>query len=406
MSDSPHTAAGTAAWKWTPRVKSTVWRYIRIPFVFGADLFGWLRMLARHRFAVQWLFWPTALLVTLAATIHTALRFVQAIFYGARVARTPVPPAPVFVIGHWRCGTTLLHELLALDNRFTAPTTYECFNPTHFLLTEWVTTRILPLPVSTRGAIDGMKAGWKHPQEDEFALCNLGAVSPMEGFVFPRDAGAFARNCLPGNLSDVELARWKRLYLRFVKQVAFRRPGRRIVSKCPVHTFRVPLLLELFPDARFVHIVRDPFEVFPSMARLVRALQLTQGLQRPRIDAAFYENIFERFTLLHKTLDAARPLVPPGQFFEVRYEDLVREPVATVKAIYDHLGLGGFEQMLPALERDLAARSGYKAHSYNLPAEVLDEIERRWGAQIRTHGYERPAPASAAGCGSREEESR
>src|SRR5579883_929094 len=80
----------------------------------GSDYFAWLRLLARNRFAVEPPYWYIAAVVSVSTFAHTALRWVQHGLYGDRVAWTEVPNAPLFVIGHWRTGTTLLHELLIL----------------------------------------------------------------------------------------------------------------------------------------------------------------------------------------------------------------------------------------------------------------------------------------------------
>src|SRR5947209_14240543 len=76
----------------------------------GFDAFAWLRLLARNRFAVHRSRWHVVLIVTAASLVNTALRFVQQLAYGRRIAATPRPDAPLFVLGHWRTGTTLLHE--------------------------------------------------------------------------------------------------------------------------------------------------------------------------------------------------------------------------------------------------------------------------------------------------------
>src|SRR5581483_387542 len=102
----------------------------------GCDFLTWMRMLVRNRFAVHWSYSYIALIITVVSLLHTILRLVQTVVYGRRVARTPIRETPLFIIGHWRTGTTLLHELLILDERHTYSTTYECFDPNHFLLTE------------------------------------------------------------------------------------------------------------------------------------------------------------------------------------------------------------------------------------------------------------------------------
>ena len=91
---------------------------------------------------------------------------------GRRIAQQPIKDAPIFIIGHWRSGTTLLHELMSLDERFTFPTTYECFVPNHFLISAWFDAWLKCLLPKQR-PMDNMALGWDRPQEDEFALCNM-----------------------------------------------------------------------------------------------------------------------------------------------------------------------------------------------------------------------------------------
>src|SRR5438477_476776 len=100
--------------EWAPRI----WE--------GCDFFGWMRLLVRNRFRVEWRYWYIACIVTLVSLIHTLLRWVQEAQLGRRIAKTSIREAPIFIIGHWRTGTTLLHELLILDERHTYANTYQC----------------------------------------------------------------------------------------------------------------------------------------------------------------------------------------------------------------------------------------------------------------------------------------
>src|SRR5205085_7692779 len=152
--------------EWAPRI----WE--------GCDLFAWLLLLLRNRLAVHPSYWYIAVIITVVSFFHTLLRFLQDAWFGERVARTPLREAPLFIIGHWRTGTTLLHEFLILDDRHTYPNTYQCLEPNHFLLTEQLFTRWLPFLMPSHRPMDNMRAGWDRPQEDEFALCMLGQPSP------------------------------------------------------------------------------------------------------------------------------------------------------------------------------------------------------------------------------------
>ncbi len=357
----------------------------------GCDFFAWARLLIRNRFAVHWGCLYVAVIVTVVSIFHTLLRWLQRSWYGSRIEQTPIREAPLFIIGHWRTGTTLVHELLILDDRHTYPTTYECLEPNHFLLTEGLVKRTLTFLLPSRRPMDNMAAGWDRPQEDEFALCMIGQPSPYLTIAFPnrppQDQEAFTLERLPPRRREA----WKRAFLLFLKQLTFKGP-RRLVLKSPTHSCRIPVLLELFPDARFVHIVRDPYVLFPSTVNLWKSLYETHALQKPHF-RGLEEYVFSTFTMLYEKLEEGKRLVPPGHFHEMRYEDLVRDPAGEMRKLYDVLGLGGFDAMLPKIERYFEANKGYRTNRYpDLGEGQRAEIARRWGGVIARYGYAAPAP--------------
>jgi hypothetical protein len=245
--------------------------------------------------------------------------------------------------------------------------------------------------------MDNMAAGWDRPQEDEFALTMLGAPSPYLTIAFPNhppvDQDAFDLE----SLSPQARRLWKRTFLRFLRRLTLRNP-KRLILKSPTHTFRIRTLLELFPEARFVHIVRDPYVVFPSTINLWKSLYRMHGLQTPTF-VGLNEYVFQTFSEMYAKLEATRSLVAPSRFYEVRYEDLVRDPVGEMQLLYDHLELGGFANVKPKLEAYLARVAGYQTNHYELSPELRDEISRRWGKVIRQYGYaptpKTPIPISA-----------
>jgi hypothetical protein len=378
---SPTQAPPAKPRDWAPRI----WE--------GCHFVPWMRLLFRNRFAVHWSCSYIAVIVTAVSFVHMLLRWVEQLWFGRAIARTPIRDAPIFIIGHWRSGTTLLHELLILDERHTYPTTYECLEPNHFLLTEGLVTRWLSFLMPSRRPMDNMKAGWDRPQEDEFALCMLGAHSPYLSIAFP--------NRPPLDLEYLEMKdvpprgreRWKKIFFGFLQRLTFKTP-KRLVLKSPPHTCRIPVLLELFPDARFVHIVRDPYVVYPSTVNLWKSLSRAHGFQRPTF-AGLDEQVFQNFVRMYERLEETRNLAAPERFHELRYEELVRDPVGQMRTLYERLGLGEFDKVLPRLEEYLASVAGYETNRYQLTPEQRAEIGRRWGDVIRRYGYENEELPSA-----------
>lgn len=348
----------------------------------------WLRLLVRNRFAVERPFIPTALANTVLSLLFSTLGVVQQMRYGWRVAATPIGEPPLFVLGIWRSGTTYLHNLLSLDPRHTSPTMYQCLMPNHFLLTEKFVTRRFPL--QGKRPMDNMTVTWDQPQEDEYAMLMMGQPSFHLSLAFPNHPRVHLDYLDLDDVPPRARNAWKHALLSFLKRVVYRRPGR-LVLKSPEHTARIPTLLELFPDARFVHIVRNPYVVYTSLVKMMRAVFEHFGMQRP-----LYEGLEEFiFTTMPKCLDKlekGRRLVDPSRFCELHYEDLVRDPIGQMQGVYDSLALGGFEVLKPRLEAYLAGQAGYQTNRYPMPAELRDQITHRWGDIIRRYGYDGEAP--------------
>lgn len=358
----------------------------------GSDLLGLLQILNKNRWHVRPLCWPGCLADLAFATGNTSLRAVESLVYRESVKLAEITPDPVFILGHWRTGTTLLHDLLSLDARHTAPSTYQCFLPNHFLLTERLLKRWSSFTLPGNRPPDKMKMGWDRPQEDEFALCNMGVPSVYSTIAFP--------NHPPQNLEYLELesiskqrrSRWKAAWLSFLQRVQYRSPGR-LVLKSPTHTFRLPVLLEMFPSARFVHLTRHPVAVFMSTVRLWKSLFFSHAYQKPRFED-LEEFVFTTFLHMHQRLETTRHLVPRGRFVDVRYEDFVDGITSTMRRIYERLELGGFEQIEPDIESYVAEHSQYQPNQHEPAPDLEDEIYQRWRPYFEKYGYQAKMPAS------------
>jgi hypothetical protein len=197
-------------------------------------------------------------------------------------------------------------------------------------------------------------------------------------------------------LSERDRAVWKRVWQEFIHRVVSV-CNRRIVLKSPTHTARVHTILEVFPDARFVHIVRDPLVLFPSTVRLWKSLSLVQGLQTLNEDAAWIEgHVLDSFVQMYERFERDRELIPPGHLVDVRYEDLVADPVGQMRAIYDRLELGDFAGIEPVVAGYMQQKRGYRTNRYELPPQTAEKVRRRWAPYFQRYGYAGPDSASAS----------
>lgn len=353
----------------------------------GFDLFIWLRLLRLNQFRVGWRTFHVAVIIGLFGIFNTLFRWMQSLIYGRRIRETKIEHPPIFIIGHWRSGTTMLHEMLVLDERHNFPTTYECFAPHHALLTSGIVTRWFNWVAPARRPMDNMAFGWTRPQEDEFALCALGQPSPYLKIAFPNGPAEWDRWLDLEGATPAEEEAWKTTLLRFMQTVTVRE-NKPIVLKSPPHTARIRYLLELFPNARFVHVVRDPARVFPSTKKLWKSLWEGQGLQVPDL-SQLDEYVFSNFNRMYAAYNRDQHLIPPDQFSEVKYEELVADPVSELRRIYEELNLGGWEELQPALNEHLEGFGDYQTNRFRMDAELQQKINARWGDFTQKYGYDR-----------------
>ena len=351
----------------------------------GIDFFAWARLLIRNRCAVSLWRLPQVILITLVAVLNTCLRWAESARFGSAVRAIELDDDPVFIIGHWRTGTTMLHELLALDPRHRCPTTYESLAPNHILLSERLVRRFARRLLPRTRPFDNMRMSFDRPQEDEAALSLRGQPSPFLTVAFPRRAVQDPPYITLEGLTPRQLSAWKARLTWYLRLLLYKRPGR-LVLKSPQHTFRIPVLQEMFPRAKFIHLVRDPFAVYPSTVHFWRTMYDRYGLQGYDLET-LEERVLATFAEMHTRLEATREHIDAERFYELKYEDLVDRPIAQLESLYKSLELGDFTACRPAVEEYAQRSLRYRTNQYELDAATRAKIHQRWSAYIEKYGY-------------------
>jgi hypothetical protein len=226
------------------------------------------------------------------------------------------------------------------------------------------------------------------PNEDEIDLANLTGLSPYLGFVFPGRREYYDRYLTFQHVGEQEVKLWKDALTVFLKKLTLKY-DRPLILKSPPHTCRVRLLLEMYPDARFVHVHRDPYVVFRSTEHAYRVGLRWFGLQKPDSnDHAAY--IIDRYKAMYDAFFAERVLVPAEQLHEVAMEDLEREPISQMRTLYERLRLPDFDLVEPNLRTYLGSLHNYKKNKYpDLSPELRRAIGKAWGRCFDEWGYAR-----------------
>lgn len=357
----------------------------------GVTMRDWVRLL-RTGVAIDPSRLPRAFTITLQSLRNSRRLGAERRQYEPQVRGVVLQP-PIFILGHWRTGTTHLHQLIAQDTRFAFPNNYQVSFPRTFLSTEAQDACKLARFLPRHRPMDNMEWDLSSPQEDEIALCSSTFKSTYMGTIFPRQAGRFAKYLTLRNAAPAEIAEWRAALVHFLQKLQWRH-GRPLVLKSPPHTARIRLLLEMFPAAKFVHIHRNPQVVFQSTRRLLLKLLDVQSLQQPPAEG-LDDHILAQYNEMYDAFFEDRRLIPEGQYHELAFERLERDPVGEIRALYEALDLPTFASFEPALCKYVDSLVGYKKNTFpELPPELKARIGTTWNRCFEEWGYAAGAPVA------------
>ena len=314
--------------------------------------------------------------------------FTEDLLYAKRIQREQINEPPLFILGHWRSGTTHLHNLLAIDDRqFAFPNTYQVVSPFTFLTTEMINTRLFKWLLPATRPMDNMAMSFTAPQEDELALCMHSLRSLYLTISFPRRESHYARFLTFEHAEPGDARRWQDALVWFVQKLTYKY-RRAILLKSPCHTARIKLILDVFPEARFVHIHRNPYDVFRSSQRYWDTATWYTYLQRPdrsRVD----DDILQRYVTLYDAFFRERSLIPAGRYHEMCFENLECDAVQEIGQLYDALDMDGFQSVRPQLTQYVESLQGYQKNQHaGLPKPLRKRVANSWQRCFEEWGYD------------------
>jgi omega-hydroxy-beta-dihydromenaquinone-9 sulfotransferase len=269
---------------------------------------------------------------------------------------------PVFIVGPWRSGTTVMHELLVAATGCATPRTGQCMDPNAFLLPR----RGREKSVTIARPMDGLAISGDSPQEDEFALLALGVESAYRAFWMPQRLYQLRHTLDPAYW--LEHPQWIEPWERFLRGVllqagaAAKQP---LILKSPNHTFRIASILQRFPNARFVWMLRDPVQVFHSNRKMWSSMFEAHGVSDAR-DGALDEFIANAISAAASVLQATLRNGSARRWSVVKHDDLIASPERVVERAIaqQHLvPMGDPEPLEQALQR---TREGH-VDRYDVP---------------------------------------
>ncbi|RHY17771.1 hypothetical protein DYB25_013134 [Aphanomyces astaci] len=374
----------------------------------GISFGQWWHLVRTQWRHFDWCYVPRVLFLTVLSLFNSLLGIVESILYPDTVIhRVELPTDPVFIIGHPRTGTTLLHNLLASDAaNFYTCTTFCTGFPSCFLWFEAWGKRLFAGTIDPTRPMDSMPLHFDLPQEDECAtmLLSRGASYYMPIYLMTREP-AFRRfldfSAADGGTADDE-AQWTSAFVYLLKKLTFRHQiqakgsslRQRLVLKSPIHAARVPLLRKLFPNARFIYIHRDPVETMASAAHLANTAFWFMYLSTPTDDQV-NEYLFWQFdhmwrkyneAAVDKSVHGGRVVLP--DILEVSYAELTTCPERTLRSIYAHANIQWTDQSTRHFAAEVDALQSYQVNRHRtLPTPLRRRIQDMAQEYMDALGY-------------------
>lgn len=297
---------------------------------------------------------------------------------------------PVFILGHWRSGTTHLYNIMCKSGEWAFVPPVATGLPWDLFGLAKAFRPLLEKALPEHRYIDNIPVTPESPQEDEIAVANMTDLSFYHGIYFPKafseflNRGLFFEGC-----SAREIARWKERFTYLLRKLSKYQDEKTLLIKNPVYTGRLAMLRDMFPAAKFIHIRRNPYEVFVSMRNFYKKLLAEFALQSyAHVDID--ETIFEVYERMMDALDGDAAGLSAPFYLDLAYEDLDRDAVGTIERIHRELELPGFVDAKPKFEAYLASVKTFEKNRFSYSDEAAAKVEKRLGRFIERWGYGRP----------------
>ncbi len=346
-------------------------RLIRLIFRNGGLSF---RYINRFLFLLQGSIWSSVFSI------------VEKIKFKNKLQNHPEVNNPVIIVGHWRTGSTFLHQLLSLDDQFTTPLVVRVSVPNSFLVSESYFRAIMNKVMSSTRPMDNVKLGPDEPQEDEYALLKTVKKTPLEKLIFPNKNQHFSHTLLQLNENNLSVDFVKNIKL-FAKRLHYKKNGT-VLFKNPFHSFRIKELKKIFPEARFIHIYRNPNRVIPSTVNMFNIIGRQNILKGKWKNEDLY-TITKSFNHVWQCIKNQLFPLPEKDYLEIKYEDFEQDPKKYIKEIYNRFGFNYSENFDTKVDNFLQSVKNYKKNKFTLNEAETDHINNACADFLDHYNYKR-----------------
>jgi hypothetical protein len=358
----------------------------------GSSVGNIVALWKKHKIDAPYL--PKFLLTLLIACIFEIFNFWEKIILRKRMKTQLMEEPPVFIIGFWRSGTTLLHNLLCRDPKAAYTTTFHVVFPHSTVTQAWWLKKLTNLLLPPDRPFDNVSMDMDFPQEEEYGMAALQPYSFYNIFNFPKDfERIFREEFYTEKYDPVKLNKWWSSYKKLIRKAMINTGGSRYISKNPCNLARIEMLLKAFPEAKFIFIYRNPYKVAESLYRFI--LSIFPGTRLQSVpDDLNREKIVRIYAEIMRHYFSVKSAIPDSQLIEIKMEDFVKNKLGFIQNIYQKFNLPGFENALPYIKDYLSVNSNYSRDYYETAPEIFNLMNDQAREIIERLGYKIESPAS------------
>lgn len=327
-------------------------------------------------------------LTKLVCRLLSTLAPIQDRRYEKLLAGKPLENDPVFILGHWRSGTTFMHNVFSCDKHFGYNTTYQTVFPHLMMWGQPFFKKNMSWLMPDKRPTDNMELAVDLPQEEEFALANMMPYTYYNFWFLPKYMQEYAdKYLLFDGITPEELKVFEETFVKLIKISLWNTHGTQFLSKNPPHTGRVKELVKMFPHAKFIYLMRNPYTVFESTRSF-----FTNTIQPLKLEDispdTLEENILSIYAKLYHKYEADKQFIPEGNLIEVKFEDYEKDAFGMTQHIYQQLNLPGWNESREAIEAYVGKKKGYKKNKYKYDDRTVKLVQEHWDFALKDWQYE------------------
>lgn len=230
------------------------------------------------------------------------------------------------------------------------------------------------------------------PQEEELAIADRVPYSIFHCYCFPKNVKDLLRYVTLTDVPQFEIDRIRIAYATVLRKAHIAMNGKQLLVKNPANTGRMHHLMKWFPGCKFIHIYRSPYATARSYLNMNQIMCRACSLQDCD-DNLIWRNTLESLATVESKYIQDRATVPPGVLSEVKYEDLMEDPMRELSRVYKELNIPEYESAVPRFQEFLKTQTEYQPNVFKWKRELVADVNETCKTLFEAFGYEMLSPS-------------